>query len=285
MSWHFKVGEGNPLPADARYDVLVIGGGFNGLVATATLARAGLRVVLCERGPRLGGAAVAEEFHPGFFAPPPPLAVDRMSRDLVRELGLFGSGLAVSADPVSDTALRPGADPLTLPAGRWDARDGLVGLSPDDAKAFPSFVRERNRLARVWRNVASHRPRHPVETGLATDDIASLTQAYLAPRGRRQPKAALTAFDAFKLASARAFLGRYFSEPALLGMLALRGLLGHGLAPEEPGSAAAWIGAFTGDLAGRDGESVLVAGGVAGLAASLVSVIEDAGGEIITGDG
>src|SRR5262252_9913421 len=95
----------------AAYDALIIGGGHNGLTCAAYLAAAGLRVAVLERRPVVGGAAVTEEFHPGFRNSVASYTVSLLNPKVIRDLDLAGHGLRIVE--------RRCANFLPLPDGRY----------------------------------------------------------------------------------------------------------------------------------------------------------------------
>ena len=102
------------LQAPARYDFIVIGGGHNGLVCAATLARAGRSVLVLEAQSRVGGAAATREFAPGFRVSSCAHLLHLMPADLISGLELPSHGLKFAAQGMPTTALRPDGVPLTV---------------------------------------------------------------------------------------------------------------------------------------------------------------------------
>ena len=85
-----------------RRDVVVVGGGHNGLVCAWYLARAGLRATVCKARPVVGGAAVTEEFHPGFRNSTASYTVSLLNTRIIADMGLYGHGLRIVERPISN---------------------------------------------------------------------------------------------------------------------------------------------------------------------------------------
>ena len=126
------------------YDVLVIGGGSNGLVAAARLGQAGLRVLLLEREESLGGQSRVMEFAPGFRAAPLRMDAGWAPEPIVRALQM--DGLERAEHPGLSVRAEPGAF-LTLSAEPRRAAESIARHSPADAKKWPEFTALVRRLA------------------------------------------------------------------------------------------------------------------------------------------
>src|SRR3972149_11614257 len=131
-----------------RYDVIVVGGGHNGLVNAAYLARAGKRVRVLERRPLVGGAAVTEEVFPGFKFSVYSYVVSLLRPEIIRDLDLPGHGLHVLPLASTLTPL-PDGDYLAQWSDHDQTRRELCRHSPRDAEAYDEYGLLMHHMARA----------------------------------------------------------------------------------------------------------------------------------------
>src|SRR5205823_13915437 len=127
------------------YDAVIIGGGHNGLTCAAYLAMAGLEVIVLERRPVVGGAAVTEEFHPGFRNSVAAYTVSLLNPKVIADLRLADHGLRIVERRVAN--FLPAPDGSYLLTGEGRTRDSLTKLSPRDADRFDAFTNELEGIA------------------------------------------------------------------------------------------------------------------------------------------
>src|ERR1700689_4736757 len=118
---------------DARYDCIVIGGGHNGLVCAAYLAKSGRSVLVLEAAEQVGGAAVTREFAPGYRVSSCAHLLHLMPQSLIAELDLGAHGFSLANSAMPTTALSPSGAPLALGVGESGT---LAGASRADALAY-----------------------------------------------------------------------------------------------------------------------------------------------------
>src|SRR5947207_4982716 len=126
------------MPSASRYDAIVVGGGHNGLVNAAYLARAGRRVLVLERRPRVGGAAVTEEVFPGFKFSMFSYVVSLLRPEIIRDLRLPEHGLHILPLESTLTPMENG-DYLATWADHDQSRRELYRHSPRDAEASDAY--------------------------------------------------------------------------------------------------------------------------------------------------
>src|SRR5688572_25431970 len=151
------------------YDAIVIGGGHNGLVCAAYLARAGRRVLVAERRDRVGGAAVTEEVFPGFRFSVYSYVVSLLRPEIIRELELAQHGLQILPLESTLTPL-PNGDHLV----QWNDPDrnraSLARHSLRDAEAYDEYSRLMHQMARAVKPILAMTPPDPVS--LAPAELA-----------------------------------------------------------------------------------------------------------------
>jgi phytoene dehydrogenase-like protein len=260
----------------ATQDALVIGAGHNGLAAAALLARGGLATLVVEGSERIGGAALTEEFHPGFRVSSLAHLAGPLRPGLVRELGLkldriepeprlfapLGSeaGLALHGDPGrSAEAIRP--------------------FSARDAERWPAFCRSLEHLAGLLERVIDAPP--PDVNGPGPADLLSLLRLGLGYRG-------LGREDAYRLLrwipmSLADFTEEWFESEPLRAIVAARGLKGSFAGPMSAGTTANLLLGAAQDGGGGAGRTVLVRGGLGAVGDALADAARSAGARIRTG--
>src|ERR1700731_2285636 len=118
-------------------DVIVIGGGHNGLVAAAYIAMTGLKVTVLERRAQVGGAAVTEEFHPGFRNSVAAYTVSLLNPKVIADLGLFHHGLRIVERPAPNFLPTPDGQYLLAAEGRTERN--IAKFSRTDAERYHAF--------------------------------------------------------------------------------------------------------------------------------------------------
>jgi phytoene dehydrogenase-like protein len=249
------------------YDVIVAGGGVNGLVCAAYLARDGRRVVVLERRPEVGG--IAEVLH----------TAGRLQPGVIADLNLAAHGLGFHRPAARMTALRADAPALTFWADPARTSAGLGQVAGADADAYPSFDAHMRELAGFVAEVQAATP--PRLDRAALGDAAAglrLARAYrrLGPRAARE----LTRVLPMAVAD---LVGEWFTDDAVRAALAFRGTQFTAMGPWSAGTALVLVADSAGNDGGAVGQTAFVRGGPAALAAALRQASQAAGAEVRTG--
>src|SRR5258708_5174913 len=197
------------------YDALIVGGGHNGLVCACYLAAGGLRVCVVERRAVVGGAAVTEEFHPGFRNSTASYTVSLLNPKVVRDLRLAEHGLRVVERPFSNFLPLPDGNHIKVGGGLEATQREVARFSKRDAQRLPEYYERLDRVADVLRGLLLETPPN------AGGGVHDLFQAWKSARLlHKLPIAAQRdVLDLFTM-SAGDWLHRFFeSEPRLLLLL------------------------------------------------------------------
>jgi phytoene dehydrogenase-like protein len=258
--------------------VTIIGAGVNGLVAATLMARAGLKVIVLERGDRVGGCARTDEIAPGFRCPTLAHAA-AIDPDLVRSLNLEQHGLRI-VRPAAD-ACAPTRDGRAVVLWNDAARAAasIRAFSAKDAEQYPLFLQSFARISEVLRAVSATSP-PSIDEPSASDLIALLKT------GRKFR--ALGRADAYRLLrwmpmAAADLAAEWFESEPLRATIAAGGILGSFLGPWSAGSAAVLLLLGAGEGRPIAGGS-FVLGGPGSLADALGKAARQAGVEIRTND-
>ncbi len=227
------------------YDAIIIGGGHNGLVNAAYLARAGKRVLALERRHVLGGATVTEELYPGFKYSVCSYVISLLRPEVIRELDLPRHGLEILPLESTFTPL-PDGDYLVRWADHDATRRELYRHSPRDAEAYDEFGRLMFHMGYAVKPILSMTPPDP--TSLNPNDWLELARLgrHLRDLGEEH------FFALFKLMtmSAADFLDEWFESEALKATMSASGIIGTFLGPRSPGTAYVLLHHYMGEIDG-----------------------------------
>jgi phytoene dehydrogenase-like protein len=264
----------------ATYDAIVIGGGHNGLIAAAYLARAGRRVVVLERRPRVGGAAVTEEIFPGFRFSMFSYVVSLLRPEIIRDLDLPAHGLHLLPLESTITPLDNG-DYL----GAWSdpdkTRRELARHSPRDAEAMVEFGRLLHHMAYAVRPILSMVPPDP--TSLSPRDLMGLLRLGRHFRGLGAER--FHALHKLMTMSSADYLDEWFETEGLKATKSASGIIGTFLGPRSPGTAYVLLHHYMGEIDGAFRAWGFAKGGTGAVSEAIASAARLFGAEVRTDAG
>jgi phytoene dehydrogenase-like protein len=260
-----------------NYDVIVIGGGHNGLVNAAYLARAGKRVLVLERRYVLGGAAVTEEVFPGFKFSVCSYVVSLLRPEIIRELDLPRHGLEILPLDGTFTPM-PNGDYLWRVNDHAKTRREIARHSKLDAEAYDEYGKAMVEMAHFVKPVMNMTPPDP-----ASLNPKGLME--LLTMGRRFQK--LSAEDKYNQVqlmtmSAVDFLDQWFETDVLKATMSASGVIGTFLGVRSPGTAYVLLHHYMGEIDGAFRSWGLSRGGTGAISESIAAAAREAGAEIRT---
>jgi phytoene dehydrogenase-like protein len=261
-----------------RYDAVIIGGGHNGLTCACYLAGAGYRVRVLERRAVVGGAAITEEFIPGFRNSAAAYTVSLLHPKVIRELRLAEHGLRIVERPLAN--FLPLSDKAHLKIGNAVGQtQAEVGrFSRRDAERLPGYYAMLEGAGNVLRDLMLRTP--PNVGGGMRDTFAMLRVS------RRMRKAGMAARrDLFDLVtkSAGDVLDSWFESAALKAAFGFDAVVGNYASPYSPGSAYVLLHHVIGEVNGRRGAWGHAVGGMGAITQAMAKEAERRGVEITTG--
>jgi len=259
-------------------DIVIIGGGHNGLVTAFYLAKAGYKPLVLERRPQVGGAAITDEFHPGFRCSTLAHTAGPIRPDIVRDLKLEKHGLKLITPEVSVTALTPDGRALSLYQDARKSAQEVAAFSQKDAAKYPEFQESLGKMGRVIGEALATPPPnidHP-----SSGDLWGMLKTGRAIRNLgKKDMYRLLRWGPMAVADLAA---EYFETELLRAVVAARGLFGTFLGPWSAGSALVLLIRAAGD-AHPAGSAFFAAGGMGALTQAMASAAQAAGAEIRSG--
>ena len=262
-----------------RADVVVIGGGHNGLVAAAYLARAGLATVVCERRDVPGGAAVSEHpFGPDYTVTSLSYVVSLLPPDLVRDLRLEQHGYHVYPQGPYFAPRRDGRY-LRLPDDPAERRAEIAKFSARDADAYVSYQAYLAGVGRVLGPLL-----HQIPPRLGSRRPADLLrQARLLGSLRGLDERAAVDVTRVLTGSIADLVEGYFESPAMRGLLSVSGVIGTWAGPRSAGTAYVMLHHHIGETGGQAGAWGFPRGGMGAVTGALARAARMSGAQVRTG--
>ena len=259
------------------YDAIVIGGGHNGLTHAAYLARAGRKVLVLERRPVRGGAAVTEEVFPGFKYSVCSYVVSLLRPEIIRELDLPRHGLEILPLDGTFTPM-PNGDYLWRMSDHARTRREIYRHSPLDAEAYDEYSKAMADMARFVKPILSMVPPDPLSF-----DVPGFSRLFA--MGRRFQRLSRTAqHNILQLMTMSAIdlLDQWFETDVLKATMSASGIIGTFLGVRSPGTAYVLLHHYMGEIDGVFRSWGFSRGGTGAISMAIAGAAQEAGVEIRT---
>ena len=262
------------------YDVIIVGGGHNGLITAAYLAKAGKRVLVLEKRELVGGAAVSEQVHPGFTFSVFSYVVSLLRPEIIRDLELPKHGLQILPLESTVTPL-PNGDYLAQWGDPDRTRQELAKRSPRDIEASAEFGRLMHHMAMAVRPILGMMPPDP--TSLSPRELISLLK--FGKHFRHLEEKHFHALYKLMTMSSADYLDEWFEYEPLKATKSASGIIGTFLGPRSPGTAYVLLHHYMGEIDGAFRAWGFQKGGTGGVSEAIASSARAFGAEIRTGAG
>jgi phytoene dehydrogenase-like protein len=260
---------------DKRHDVVVIGAGHNGLVAACYLARAGLDVLVLERNPYVGGAAVSRRLYKDFTYSNCSYVCSLLRTEIIRALELPRFGLQIIPYEGGCTMMRDGGH-FAIYDNHDAQRREIARHSRKDAEAYDRFARDMMRHCRFIKPLLLREPPDP--TSFKPRDLMELL--YLGKHFHRLGEAQMYDTLRFWTMSCADLLAEYFESEIVKAHLAGSSIIGTALGPRSPGSAYVLLHHYMGNIDGTVGAWGFARGGMGAITTALADSLQASGGSI-----
>jgi len=262
-----------------EYDALIIGGGHNGLVCACELAARGLKVRVLERRHVLGGAAVTEEFHPGFRNSTASYTVSLLHPEVIRDLHLAEHGLRIVERPFSNFLPLPDGRYLKAGGGLAATQAEVAKFSKRDAERLPDYYAMLDRAVVVLRELVLQAPPNVGERGFASlgDAWSGLQLGWRLNKldlpGKRDLLDLMTK-------SAGDLLDAWFESEPIKAVLGFDAIVGNYASPYAAGSAYVLLHHVFGEVNGKPGTWGHAIGGMGAITQAMAREAERRGVEL-----
>jgi phytoene dehydrogenase-like protein len=258
-------------------DALIIGAGHNGLVCAYYLAKAGLNVHIFERRHIVGGAAVTEEFHPGFRNSVASYTVSLLNPQVISDMKLKEYGLSVVKRPISNFLPINDTNYLKLGGGLEKTQAEFRKFSERDAYRLPDYYDRIEAVADVLRDLSIKTPPNP-KHGIKALMGAALQAWPIVKKGNQVHK---DVYDLFTK-SARSFLDSWFENEHIKAAFGFDAIVGNYASPDTPGSAYVLLHHVFGEVDGEKGAWGHAIGGMGAITQAMQQACVDVGVKITT---
>jgi len=271
----------NSAKSPAACDAVIIGGGHNGLVCAAYLAAAGLKVTVLERREVVGGAAVTEEFHPGFRNSVAAYTVSLLNPKVIRDLELAAHGLRVVERRIGN--FLPTADGRYLCSGGGRTHAEVAKFSSKDAARLDAYAERLEAVADVLRGLVLETPPNVVAGGWAAAVPELLRAGRLGTRLSALDMSLRRELLKLFAASAGEFLDGWFESDPIKAVYGFDGIVGNYASPYAPGSAYVLLHHCFGEVNGKKGAWGHAIGGMGAITQAMANSAASRGAVIRVG--
>ena len=259
-------------------DVLIIGGGHNGLVTAFYLAKAGFKPLVLERRAQTGGAAMTEEFHPGFRSSTLAHSAGPLLTEVVRDMDLARHGLKLVTPEAGVTALSPDGRALVLYNDIKRAVQEVGKFSAKDAAQYPAFQQALEKIGGVIGQALKLAPPN-IDDPSRSDLWSMLTTGRALRKLGKKDMYRVLRWGPMAVAD---LVAEFFETELLRAVVAARGIFGTAMGPWSAGSSLVLLIRAAGD-SHPAGSGSFAIGGIGAITQAMTLAAKEAGAEVRTG--